>query len=45
LESMKMEITITTPISGRVIEIFCNLGQMVSSGQTLFVIQSLASDS
>jgi urea carboxylase len=45
LESMKMEITITTPISGKVIEIFCNLGQMVSSGQTLFVIQSLASDS
>jgi len=45
LESMKMEITITTPISGKVIEIFCNLGQMVSSGQTLFAIQSLAADS
>jgi urea carboxylase len=45
LESMKMEMTINTPISGKVIEVFCNLGQMVSSGQTLFAIQSLAADS
>ena len=41
LESMKMEISITAPISGKVSEILCQSGQMVSSGQILFVIQSL----
>ena len=40
LESMKMEIAITAPVSGRVIEVLCTQGQMVSAGQTLFVIQS-----
>jgi urea carboxylase len=40
LESMKMEIAITAPISGTVIEVLCTQGQMVSSGQALFVIQS-----
>jgi len=41
LESMKMEISITAPISGKVIEVLCRSGQMVSSGQLLFVIQIL----
>ncbi len=40
LESMKMEIAITAPISGRVLEIRCTQGQMVAVGQVLFVIQA-----
>ncbi|KAM3090207.1 urea carboxylase [Phormidesmis sp. 146-35] len=43
LESMKMEIAITAPITGTVIEIFCTEGQMVAVGQSLFVIQSTES--
>lgn len=40
LESMKMEIAITAPVSGRVIETLCIQGQMVSAGQALLIIQS-----
>lgn len=40
LESMKMEIAITAPISGRVLEIRCTQGQMVAVGQVLFVLQA-----
>ena len=40
LESMKMEIAITTPCSGTVIEVLCQQGQMVLAGQALFVIQA-----
>jgi len=40
LESMKMEMAVTTPISGRAIEVLCIPGQMVAAGQSLFVIQS-----
>lgn len=40
LESMKMEITITAPVSGILIEVLCSQGQMVSVDQALFVIQS-----
>jgi urea carboxylase len=43
LESMKMEIAITAPIAGTVIEIFCTEGQMVAVGQLLFVIQATES--
>ncbi len=43
LESMKMEIAITAPISGRVLEIRCTQGQMVAVGQILFVIQASSS--
>ena len=39
LESMKMEIAITAPIAGTVIEVLCTPGQMVSVGQFLLVIQ------
>ncbi len=39
LESMKMEIAITAPVAGTVIEVLCTQGQMVSAGQFLFVIQ------
>lgn len=42
LESMKMEIAIVSPVSGIVIEVLCTPGQMVSVGQTLFVIQPQA---
>lgn len=40
LESMKMEFTITAPISGRVIEIFCKPGQMIALSQALAVIEA-----
>ena len=40
LESMKMEIAITSPSSGTVIEVLCTQGHMVSAGQALFVIQA-----
>jgi len=39
LESMKMEIAIASPLSGTVTEVLCSQGQMVSAGQSLFVIQ------
>jgi urea carboxylase len=40
LESMKMEIAITAPISGTIIDIRCTAGQMVTAGQILCVLQS-----
>jgi urea carboxylase len=40
LESMKMEIAITAPIAGVVIEILCAQGQLVAVGQNLVVIQA-----
>ncbi len=38
LESMKMEIPITTPTSGIVIEILVAEGEVVQEGQTVAVI-------
>jgi len=38
LESMKMEIPITTPASGIVIEILVAEGEVVQEGQTVAVI-------
>jgi acetyl-CoA carboxylase biotin carboxyl carrier protein len=39
LESMKMEIPITTPMSGTVIEILVAEGQVVQEGQTVAVVE------
>ena len=39
LECMKMEMTITAPIAGKILEIRSTPGQMVSVGQILVVIQ------
>ena len=39
LESMKMEIPITTPISGVVKEIRVNEGDVVQEGQTVAVVE------
>ncbi len=39
LESMKMEITITAPIAGTILDIRCTAGQMVTVGQILCVLQ------
>jgi len=39
LECMKMEMTITAPISGKILEIRSTPGKMVSVGQILVVIQ------
>jgi biotin carboxyl carrier protein len=38
LESMKMEIPITTPISGTVTQILVQEGEVVQEGQTVAVI-------
>ena len=39
LESMKMEIPITTPITGTVTEIRVNEGEVVQEGQTVAVVE------
>ncbi len=39
LECMKMEMTITAPIAGKILEIRSIPGKMVSVGQILVVIQ------
>lgn len=39
LESMKMEIPVTTPEGGRVKEIRCQVGQTVQEGDVLVVIE------
>ncbi|HVC04105.1 MAG TPA: biotin/lipoyl-binding carrier protein [Candidatus Acidoferrales bacterium] len=39
LESMKMEIPITTPMSGTVIQILVAEGQVVQEGQTVAVVE------
>jgi acetyl-CoA carboxylase biotin carboxyl carrier protein len=39
LESMKMEIPITTPISGTVAQILVAEGEVVQEGQTVAVIE------
>ena len=39
LESMKMEIPITTPISGSVTQILVAEGQVVQEGQTVAVVE------
>ena len=39
LESMKMEIPITTPISGAVTQILVTEGQVVQEGQTVAVVE------
>ena len=39
LESMKMEIPITTPISGTVTQILVAEGQVVQEGQTVAVVE------
>ena len=39
LESMKMEIPITTPISGTVKEILVKEGEVVQEGQTVAIVE------
>ena len=39
LESMKMEIPITTPITGTVTEIRVSEGEVVQEGQTVAVVE------
>ena len=39
LESMKMEIPITTPVGGTVAEIRVSEGQVVQEGQTVAVVE------
>ncbi|GGP19056.1 urea carboxylase [Silvimonas iriomotensis] len=39
VESMKMEINVTAPASGKVLKVLCQSGTPVSAGQNLLVIQ------
>jgi acetyl-CoA carboxylase biotin carboxyl carrier protein len=39
LESMKMEMPLESPVSGKVKEILCAEGQAVSEGDTLAVVE------
>ena len=39
VESMKMEITVTAPCSGKITHLFCAQGTQVSAGQNLYVIE------
>ena len=39
LESMKMEIPITTPVTGVVKEILVNEGEVVQEGQTVAIVE------
>jgi urea carboxylase len=40
LESMKTEIEVLSPATGRVVDIFCEVGRLVSAGQLLFAVDS-----
>lgn len=44
LESMKMEINITAPCAGTVIQVLKNEGARVQAGQTLVVLKELVAD-
>ena len=39
LESMKTEIEVLAPAAGRVADVFCEAGRLVSAGQLLFAIE------
>jgi acetyl-CoA carboxylase biotin carboxyl carrier protein len=39
LESMKMEIPVTTPVSGTIREILVREGEVVQEGQTVAIIE------
>ncbi len=39
VESMKMEIAVTSPCSGKVTKVLCNAGSPVAAGQNLIVIE------
>jgi acetyl-CoA carboxylase biotin carboxyl carrier protein len=39
LESMKMEIPVTTPVSGTIKEILVNEGDVVQEGQTVAIVE------
>ncbi|MGA7987768.1 MAG: biotin/lipoyl-binding carrier protein [Candidatus Dormiibacterota bacterium] len=39
LESMKMEIPITSPITGTVVEILVAEGEVVQEGQTVVIVE------
>jgi len=40
VESMKMEISVTAPVDGKITHVFCHEGSQVAAGQDLFIIQS-----
>ena len=40
VESMKMEIAVTAPCDGEVIQLFCKSGSQLAAGQSLLVIKS-----
>jgi urea carboxylase len=42
LESMKTEIEILSPVAGRLADVYCEVGRLVSAGQLLFGIQPAA---
>ncbi|HEX3607374.1 MAG TPA: biotin/lipoyl-binding carrier protein [Candidatus Dormibacteraeota bacterium] len=39
LESMKMEIPVTTPVSGTITEILVSEGDVVQEGQTVAIVE------
>jgi urea carboxylase len=39
LESMKTEIEVLSPAAGRIADVFCEVGRLVSAGQLLFAIE------
>ncbi len=40
LESMKMEVSVTTPVTGTVLGVYCTQGRLVTVGQILVIITS-----
>ncbi|WP_283149490.1 urea carboxylase [Silvimonas soli] len=40
VESMKMEISVTAPASGRILKVLCQSGTAVAAGQNLLVLQA-----
>ena len=40
VESMKMEISVTAPIAGKITHVFCQEGSQVAAGQDMFIIQT-----
>ncbi|OQW39814.1 MAG: urea carboxylase [Proteobacteria bacterium SG_bin4] len=39
IESMKMEFTVESPVSGKIRQIFCQQGSYIAAGQTLMIVQ------
>ncbi|MBX3617762.1 urea carboxylase [Nitrosomonas sp.] len=41
IESMKMEFTVESPVSGQIRQIFCQQGSYIAAGQTLMIVQEV----